>query len=579
MVIIYKNGEYQIELTEQQWDELIKSIVDKRCVPIIGAGASLPWIPIGQQIAKRWAKEYDYPLDDLPHLPKVAQFLAIEHGEMFPKQLLSEEISKVIPPNFVLRVYNNTVHSVLADLHLPLYITTNYDHLMETVLTSRGKRPTSDFCKWNDRIRKFSMLSRSQTIFGDQNKIQYKPTEAEPLVYHLHGDIDPPESMVLTEEDYVIFLTSLSSIGSEIMLPSYVRTALANNLLLYIGYSLEDMTFQIIFRLISRLNMSSGVAVLLRPQGEYKNPDKVLRYMDKYRKSIFSVNNFWNDANAFATDLRNRVEYFYIKHDSKTFSNTQPVRYGISTNPDISFSPYVGPRPFLRTLEDQRLFFGRDHESDEIISIIATHRIALFYGKSAIGKTSLFNAKVIPALENIPDIEVLPASINITSSIPDELFSISNNRATKSDHANIYMFNTLHSIRPEVDSHLLTNRSLSEFLEEYFPLEKDKRGKPKTLVMIFDQFEEFFNLIPSFPSALELSVQQKQFFQQVADAVDSNPSLRIVFIIREDFLGDIDPFTLIVPEINRSRFRIGPLTKVEALMVCHRTIRSCKGLC
>jgi hypothetical protein len=42
-------------------------------------------------------------------------------------------------------------------------------------------------------------------------------------------------------------------------------------------------------------------------------------------------------------------------------------------------------------------------------------------------------------------------------------------------------------------------------------------------------------------------------------------------------LGDIDPFTLIVPEINRSRFRIGPLTKEDALMAANVPLEAAKA--
>jgi hypothetical protein len=42
-----------------------------------------------------------------------------------------------------------------------------------------------------------------------------------------------------------------------------------------------------------------------------------------------------------------------------------------------SIDPYVGPRPFGRTTEDQARFFGRDRETKEIVSLVVSHAVLL----------------------------------------------------------------------------------------------------------------------------------------------------------------------------------------------------------
>ena len=37
--------------------------------------------------------------------------------------------------------------------------------------------------------------------------------------------------------------------------------------------------------------------------------------------------------------------------------------------------PFIGPRPFGLNKEDQERFFGRDNETDEIITLIYSHKI------------------------------------------------------------------------------------------------------------------------------------------------------------------------------------------------------------
>ena len=58
--------------------------------------------------------------------------------------------------------------------------------------------------------------------------------------------------------------------------------------------------------------------------------------------------------------------------------------------------PYVGPRSFGRTVEDQARFFGRNQETEEIITHISSHQILLVYAQSGAGKTSILNAQVTP---------------------------------------------------------------------------------------------------------------------------------------------------------------------------------------
>ena len=53
-------------------------------------------------------------------------------------------------------------------------------------------------------------------------------------------------------------------------------------------------------------------------------------------------------------------------------------------------NPFVGPRSFKRDLQDQRIFFGRDDETEEIVSPIFSHQLVLVYAQSGAGKTSIF---------------------------------------------------------------------------------------------------------------------------------------------------------------------------------------------
>ncbi|MBK6619398.1 MAG: hypothetical protein IPG32_00395 [Saprospirales bacterium] len=58
---------------------------------------------------------------------------------------------------------------------------------------------------------------------------------------------------------------------------------------------------------------------------------------------------------------------------------------------------YPGVRPFSRS--QANVFFGRDKDCDELVQMIDLDKITVLYSKSGLGKSSLLNAAVIPAVE------------------------------------------------------------------------------------------------------------------------------------------------------------------------------------
>ena len=84
-------------------------------------------------------------------------------------------------------------HSVLAGLPLAIVITTNYDDFMVRALKWKLKDARREICRWQD------ILQHVESIF--EKEPGYKPTPANPLVFHLHGALDVSESLVLTEDD------------------------------------------------------------------------------------------------------------------------------------------------------------------------------------------------------------------------------------------------------------------------------------------------------------------------------------------------------------------------------------------
>ena len=89
-------------------------------------------------------------MEDSDDLIRVAQFVAVTKDDMIPKEEICKKIKELLKE--VTPKYFETpdeLHGVLADLPLPVYITTNYDDLMVRALKSRGKTPVQEICRWN----------------------------------------------------------------------------------------------------------------------------------------------------------------------------------------------------------------------------------------------------------------------------------------------------------------------------------------------------------------------------------------------------------------------------------------------
>lgn len=248
-------------------------------------------------------KLYKYPFKDSSYdLSRVAQFLAIDQDGMFPKERVINKFENLQSPNYD---ELDEPHRLLADFRLPIYITTNYDNFMVQALKHRHCDPKQELCRWN------SILKKRASVFDDHD---FNPSRANPVVYHLHGYLEEPESLVLTEDDYLDFLVNISKDAD--IIPSTIQESLAKTSLLFIGYKLADVNFRVLLRgIIGYLERSltrSHISVQLIPGGDdisQEEKDKARTYLDKYFSTI-DVKVYWGTSREFTKELRNRWENF-----------------------------------------------------------------------------------------------------------------------------------------------------------------------------------------------------------------------------------------------------------------------------
>jgi len=219
------------------------------------------------------------------------------------------------------------------------------------------------------------------------------------------------------------------------------------------------------------------------------------------------------------------------------------------TNED---TPYIGPRPFGR---NESGFFGRDSEAQELLSLIIAHPAVLLYAPSGAGKTSLINAGLIPLLED-RDVEVL--GLARVRGEPSQ--------TAPANIQNIFTFNTLLSLQPKSrDLRNLGAVNLQGYLKrKKYPAPTRRLARRR--VIIFDQFEEIFNSYP------EHWRERAAFLDDIAQALNDDSRLRIVFAMREEYIASLDPYAGKLPEKLQISFRLEPLRSEAAFLAVTRPL-------
>ena len=299
-------------LEDINWNILLRRIKEGDCTPFLGAGVNHGILPLGADIAKELAEKYKYPFKDCNDLLRVSQFLAVTQDPKFPK----EEILEMLKDH--LEQWEKTVTlpdffkapdeplSILADLPIPIYMTTNYDNLLFRALEARQKEPKRELCRWYENFRRIPSVFDPSEVF--------EPTSANPVVFHLHGYGEVKESLVLTEDDYINFLINISK--QQDLLPPRIQQAIADTSLIFIGYRFADWNFRVLFQGIVRSVESSNrplsVAVQLLPEDTDENTQRKQQvYLAKYFSNIERhIHVYWGSAKEFAVELRERWDKF-----------------------------------------------------------------------------------------------------------------------------------------------------------------------------------------------------------------------------------------------------------------------------
>lgn len=273
-----------LELRQRQYEMRVRNIAEvvsrKECILFLGSAIHAPspagskydypsskCPPIGGQLSDLLATECHYPADqDRWNLQRVSWYYEWQAG--FRSELVrevKEAVHKDREPSPILRG--------LARLGFPIVITTNYDHLYERALTEvsqtqlrEGQQPDAENAGTKAIYEKcvYSPKSTVKTI-----DCKPEPSKASPYLLKMHGDLDQPESIVITDEDYIQFVLRMGDKHPYHPVGKNVLTHLIKWPTLFIGYRLVDYNLRLLFKTLrwktDRADIPASYSVDLKP--------------------------------------------------------------------------------------------------------------------------------------------------------------------------------------------------------------------------------------------------------------------------------------------------------------------------
>lgn len=244
---------------------------------------------------------------------------------------------------------------------------------------------------------------------------------------------------------------------------------------------------------------------------------------------------------------------------------------------------YPGSRPFRNGEQNQ--FYGREKEIVQLSNLIELERLVVVYARSGLGKTSLINAGIIPKLEE--------KKLSFSKLKNKELENSDRKKYApvipiRLNDSSLSPIATLHSsFKNLVDVNLLFDKE-NPCLWDY--IKALNQTMANTPILIFDQFEELFNLYSE--------QQRKKFISELADVVNNNTPysikekmdewiadddndinntllskikssetalrVKIVIAIRSDKIAYLDELSSKIPLILNNRFKLKALKKEQA---------------
>src|SRR5215475_4508238 len=230
------------------------------------------------------------------------------------------------------------------------------------------------------------------------------------------------------------------------------------------------------------------------------------------------------------------------------------------------------PWPGLGSFDEgaQHFFSGRDAESAELLRLVGPAPLAVLFGKSGLGKTSLLEAGLFPRLRQQ---NILPVYI----------------RLNMRDRSAPLIRQARAALQAEIGKHGVDTaapeegESLWEHLHGRHVEWWSAKNQPLIPLFVLDQFEETFTLGAENADAIErlrldlADLIENRIPADLAQRIEGGASAehldlrgqryKVLLSFREDFLPEVEGWKGELPSLMRNRLRLLPMSADRALEV------------
>ncbi|MCS7073208.1 MAG: hypothetical protein NZ108_01950, partial [Bacteroidia bacterium] len=239
--------------------------------------------------------------------------------------------------------------------------------------------------------------------------------------------------------------------------------------------------------------------------------------------------------------------------------------------PQENICPYTGLRPFN---EDESIYFkGRETHIDQILQMLQENKFVMVTGSSGDGKSSLVFAGVIPMCKG-GFIRSTFSKWAVATFKPERspLRNLAQCLATELKYRNVdqvetslsYGFSALVDLYKQ--SPLYCDVTSMEYLEADEPTRKAMKRQAANLLILADQFEEFFTNSENYRDGVASPVSQitvNLLIETIKIAREENLPIYVVFTMRSDYIGQCVAFRGFPERIGQSTYFVPRLKREE----------------
>ena len=301
------------EFTDQECALIAQRISSGTIVPFFGAGASVSrGLPSGSELTRMLSEAANFPLPKRGPQPEmqlsrqspgsetrrrsedlslVASYLV----QQIDSAKLADELRKALSRS----EGPGRLHSLLGKQKaLLLYVTTNYDNLIEAAAAERAPHVVVD----HGNSEKVWLRRDPDADWEEVVSKDLVIAKTEPVVLKLHGNFDPKADdyckYLITEEDYIEYLGRPE--GGQV--PPALNSRMLNRSFLFLGYGLQDWNIRVLLHRLAEQRRRENKKILSWA---------IVRDASDAERDIWKrhdVRVFNMDLNEFAVKLEEQLE-------------------------------------------------------------------------------------------------------------------------------------------------------------------------------------------------------------------------------------------------------------------------------